>query len=272
MQKISFIAKVLFSILFVFVLTCNSYAYERIIVLYPAVTPILMKLGIAEKVVGTTRSDKAAIDAVKVGSHLRPNIELLNALQPDIILAGSKRAFPVEMKERVNAEVYYYNPPTLNNIIEEIKKLGNMFNRDAEANRLIDNLRANLKGIKALSWKPTVVYEVMADPLRVAGEKSIITSIIDTAGGRNLIEVNKKHAVVSIEEIIRINPDIYIYQIGPMNKKPVPPGERPQFRSLHANFTKVDQLSFARPGINAFDAAIKLNEIFLEMEDGKGFK
>ncbi len=242
----------------------SAWAYKRIVVLYPAVSPILIELGALDMIVGTTRSDHAVKDAVKVGSHLRPNIELLNALAPDLIIAGSQRAFPREMEQRVKAaDILYYNPVTLDEILAKIRKIGDMLERRDRAEKLVLRLKKRLEDIRPLPAEPSVIYEVMAEPLRVAGEKSIVTSIVSAAGGRNLVKIDRKHAVISTEKVLQLRPDFYIYQVGPMNKNPVPPGERPFYKSLKAEFVKVDELEFARPGINAFDAAVNLNRIFL---------
>ncbi len=240
----------------------SAWSYKRIAVLYPAVSPILIELGARDMIVGTTRSDHAVKNTVKVGSHLRPNIELLNALAPDLIIAGSQRAFPEEMKQRVKADIFYYNPVTLDEILVKIRKIGGMLGKRERAEKLILRLKKRLADIRPLPTEPTVIYEVMAEPLRVAGEKSIVTSIVRAAGGRNIVKIDRKHAVISTEKVLQLRPDFYIYQVGPMNKKPVPPGERPFYKSLKAKFIKVDELEFARPGINAFDAAVHLNRIF----------
>ncbi|GBE40984.1 MAG TPA: iron ABC transporter substrate-binding protein [Nitrospirae bacterium] len=239
-----------------------ALAYEKIVVLYPAVSPILIELGALDMIVGTTRSDHAVKGVVKVGSHLRPNIELLNALAPDLIIAGSRRAFPYEMKERVKADIFYYDPATLDDILVKIKKIGAMLERKDKAENLVARLKKRLSEISSLPRQPSVIYEVMAEPLRVAGKKSILTSIISAAGGNNLVSINKKHAVISTEKVLKLTPDFYVYQVGPMNKNPVPPEERPFYKSLKSKFIRINELEFARPGINAFDAAVKLNIIF----------
>ena len=239
-----------------------AQAYERIVVLYPAVSPILIELGASDMIVGTTRSDHAVKNAVKVGSHLRPNIELLNALAPDLIIAGSRRAFPEEMEQRVKADIFYYNPATLDEILVKIEKIGAMLERKDKAEDLTAGLKKRLAEISPLPTEPSVIYEVMAEPLRVAGGKSIVTSIISAAGGKNLVSINKKHAVISTEKVLELEPDFYIYQVGPMNKNPAPPEERPFYKSLKSKIIRINELAFARPGINAFDAAVELNRIF----------
>ncbi len=247
------------------ILSGSAFAYERVVVLYAAASPVLKELGVSDKVVGVTRTDHTFRGVTSVGSHLRPNMELLRALRPDLIVAGSKRAFPEEMSNRLNARVFYFDPRTLEEILQRIKSLGEILGAQQQAQALIDRLKEKLSEVRPLEDKPTVIYETSARPLKVAGSRSIITSIIEHAGGVNLIKVKKKHVLISPEKVVSLAPQFYIYQVGPMNKNPLAPEKRPYFGSLKSHVVKVDEYEFARPGINAFQAVIDLNRIFREV-------
>ncbi len=243
----------------------NEALATRIVVLYAAASPVLKALGIEEEVVGVTRRDRNFPHAVKVGSHLRPNVELVKALRPDLIIAGSKRAFPEELRAKVKAEVFYYDPRTLEEIIETILQLGRRLGREEQARSLVRKLRAKLSEIKPLPCRPKIVYEIMERPLRVAGQKNIVTDIIRVAGGVNPVKVPRKHVLISPEEILLLSPDLYLYQVGPMNKNPTPPQERAYFKGLKARVERVDEFLFSRPGPNAFQAAVELNRMLGEL-------
>ncbi len=243
-------------------LAIDAIAAKRIVVLYAAASPILKELGLDHEVVGVTRNDHVFPHAVSVGSHLRPNVELIKALKPDLLIAGSRRAFPKRLEGMLNTEIFFYDPRSLKEILQKIEALGKKLSREKEAAALVTRLKAELSQIRSLSCCPRVIYEVSERPLKVAGEKSIVTSIIQAAGGKNLITVNRKHVLISPEEIIFLKPDIYIYQVGPMNKNPMPPKKRPYFAKLKSKIEQVEEFEFARPGINAFSAVIKLNRIF----------
>ncbi len=257
---------ILMTMIALFLFAAQVFAFQRIVVLYAAASPVLKALGVSDRIVGVTKTDHTFSGVTSVGSHLRPNIELLKALKPDLIVAGSKRAFPKEMSKRLNTEVFYFDPRTLEDILDRIESLGRMLGRQAQAEALIKRLKAKLSEVRPLNRKPTVIYEISARPLKVAGKRSIITSIIEHAGGENLIKVRKKHVLISPEKVISLAPDFYIYQVGPMNKNPLEPGKRPYFGSLKSKVVRVDEYEFARPGINAFQAVVDLNRIFLEVE------
>jgi len=169
------------------------------------------------------------------------------------------------MAERLKTRVFYFNPRSIEDILKRIEDLGQILGRQSKADTLIRRLRDKLKSIKPLEGKPTVVYEISARPLRVAGEDSIVNSIIEHAGGVNLIKVKKKHVLISPEKVITLAPDFYIYQVGPMNKNPLEPERRSYFGLLKSRVVRVDEYEFARPGINAFQAVVDLNRIFLEV-------
>ncbi|MBU3916905.1 ABC transporter substrate-binding protein [bacterium] len=240
------------------------YAFERVIILNSAVSQIAEKLELNGKIVGITLKDNTFSGATKVGSHLRPNIELMKALKPDLVIAGSSKAFSEEMRVRLNTEVFRYDPQSLEDILRLILKLGTLFQKEDNAENLVRQLKSRLNTMTDAKTRVTVIFEVSERALKLAGKKNIITSMIETAGGTNLINVNKKHVLISPEKILVLNPDIYIYQNGPMNKNPTDPLKRNYFQSLKSKVIEVDQLEFTRPGLNTFDAVLKLNIIFKE--------
>ena len=250
------------SLIIFFLLNINISAYDRVVLLSPAAGDIFKQLHLEDKVVGITRHMQGFKYAKKVGSHLRPNIEIIKSLHPDLIVISSVRFFSKALNKNIETKYFNYNPHTLDGIIRKIKDIGEMFKKDKEANILIENLNLKLENIKQLKKTPKVVYEVMQMPYIVVGKTNIISDIICKAGGINIVTVNKKHVKYSYEKVVAAKPDIYLYQVGPMNKNPVPPGERKYFKTLNAMFVKIDERSFARPNTKSFENVLKLNKIF----------
>ncbi len=251
------------ALIIIIFLSCNLFPYSRAIIISPAVADIFIKLHLQDKVVGVTKHIKGFRNAVKVGTHIKPNIEIIKSLKPDIIIISSYRFFPKEFSQKINAKIYKYNPYTLDEILENIEKIGKMFNKDEEAKTLIKNLKEKLKKVKPLKCKPKVVYEIMQNPYIVAGKKNIVSDIIKKAGGINVININKKLVRFSQEKVRFLKPDIYIYQYGPMNKNPQPPLSRVWFKGCKFKQIKVKEIQFARPNTKSFDNVIFLNKLFL---------
>jgi len=63
---------------------------------------------------------------------------------------------------------------------------------------------------------------------------------------------------LSEEELLRLDPEVYLLQRGPMNPSPVSPTNRPHFQTLQAvqqeRIMIVDQQLFSRPGPRSVDA------------------
>ncbi|MCF6178476.1 MAG: ABC transporter substrate-binding protein [Geopsychrobacter sp.] len=248
-------------LLTVFLFLAEPAFARRIVVLAPAAGDILLKLGLEEQVVGKTRSLEEFPKAKKVGSHIKPNVELIKGLEPDLLIISSNRFFSEQMSAAVDAQTFTYNPKSLAEILQQTEALGHLTGRTAAAEELTHQLRKKLHGLKPLDQKTRVIYEISALPLSVAGQKNIISDIVRAAGGTPVDFGTRKIIKIGSEAIIASQPDLYIYQTGPMNRTPTPPRERNNYRLLHCNYLKVDQLLWSRANSNSFDRVLELNRI-----------
>jgi len=245
----------------------HAKVYKRVVVLAPAAVDIFEKLDAADLIVGVTKNVKGLPHAKRVGSHIRPNLELIAALSPDLIVISSNRFFAPAFAKKLNADIFYYNPVTLEGIIAKIEELAGLIGREDKAYSLVRELKNKLSSVKPLKKSPRVVYEVMEHPLIFAGKKNIVADIIQKAGGTFLPDIPKKFVRFSYERILVLKPDIYIYQVGPMNKNPTPPLKRPYLKGLKAVFLRVNELDFSRPNTRSFDNVLFLNRVFYELEE-----
>lgn len=245
-----------------FLFTCSAFSADRIVLLAPAAADIIKKLGCGEKVAGKTRSVDEFSDAVKVGSHIRPNLEIIMSLKPDLIITQSNRFFTEEMRAKAGVPVLEYSPVTLDGILGGIAEIGAALDRASEAEKLILELEKMLADVKKTDYIPSVLFEVMELPYAVAGQGNIVSDIIRAAGGENKAEGDEKMIKMSVEYAVGTDPDIYIYQEGPMNKKPVPPGERQAFSLIKPVVIKVDEKKYSRPNTVSFENVLELNRVF----------
>ncbi len=238
---------------------------ERVIILNTAVSPILLQLGLESVVVGVTYNDEVFSDRTRIGSHLSPNIELIRALQPDLIIAGSKRAFPDEMADRFKSNLFRYDPRDLQEILDTVMVIGRLFQKEKEAIAIVKRENQRLEKFVRTETPVTMVFEISQQPLKLAGRLNIVNSIIERAGGKNLVTIENKHVLISPEKVLMLNPDLYLYQNGPMNKNPVTPKKRNVFKTLKSRVLEVDQLQYTRAGLNAFDAVEELNKMIRQL-------
>jgi len=245
----------------------SSYAAQRIVVLAPAAAEIIQQLGAADLVVGKTRNVEEFPQAQKVGSHIRPNLELITALQPDLLIISSNKFFSKEMAEKVDAQLFHYSPNRLVEILEQTRKLAALIGKSEKALLLIEKIRHQLQRVQPLKTRPKVIYEITAAPLTIAGSGNILADIIETAGGDFVSGGSRKLLRFNPEAVLALQPDIYIWQVGPMNQQPTPPSERGQYRLLRADYLQVDQLQYSRANTQSFDNVLALNKYFQERQN-----
>lgn len=248
--------------LIVFVFVHSAFAYERVVLLAPAAGDIFIKLHAQDKVVGVTKSNHDFPDTLKIGSHIKPNIELIKGLEPDLLVISSNRFFSDDLAKKVGADVIKYDPTSLDSILQQISQFGDVLNKKNEANTLIKKMENIRSQIKPLAKHPSVIFEVTESPFMIAGQNSIVSSIVSAAGGRLIAPEKRKLAKFNVESVLIDNPDYYLYQVGPMNPKPTPPTERPNYQIMHSKVIKVDQLEFSRANTRSFELALELNKTF----------
>lgn len=241
----------------------SSFAAERIVVLAPAAADIIKQLNAAELVVGKTRNVEEFPEAEKVGSHIRPNLEIITSLKPDLLVISSNKFFSREMAAKVDAQLFQYSPNTLEEILDQTRKLASLIGRHKQAQQLIEIQRQKLKQVQPLPNAPKVIYEITEAPLTIAGSGNILADIIETAGGEFISGGKRKMLRFNPEAVLTLQPEIYIWQVGPMNQQPTPPGERGQYALLKAAYLQVDQLQYSRANTRSFDNVLELNRYFL---------
>lgn len=244
----------------------------RIIALYGAYNEILDAMGLESRLVGRTKVDRlppSILSRPSIGTHMRPNVELVLALKPDLIVQGGGRRdamLPVNQLRGEGLNVAVFNPTTFAELFSVIEKLGRLTGETAGAEKLVNSMKHRLAAVqnrvRPRGERPKVFFEVRFPNLLAAGRKSIVNEVIERAGGQNCITLDKKLVRVNMESLIACNPDFYIIQKGAMNPDPGPPAERPNFLVLDAvkqgRVHKVDEQVFSRPGPRSVEAVEQL--------------
>jgi len=245
----------------------------RIIALYGAFSEILADLGCADQLVARTAADDhppSIVAKPSVGTHLRPNAELIMALDPDLIiqLGGRGEAMePVRFLEKRGLTVAVFDLENFEQLFSVTQRLGTLTGRADLARERVLSMRAELAEIEAQNTapRPRVFFEARYPTLLAAGQGSMVSEVISRAGGDNCVAAPDKLVRLGEEELLRLAPDIYLIQHGPMNPGPVPMDERPLFRTLacaaSGQVHTVDQKIFSRPGPRSLEAVRQLSTI-----------
>jgi iron complex transport system substrate-binding protein len=196
---------------------------QRIISLAPSVTETLFALGLGEKIVGVTTFCNYPADAAtkeKVGDTLRPNIEKIVALKPDLVIASTSSQLEAFVKnlETASIPVYVSNPRNLKETIESIQKIGDVAGALTAATELTEVLRARVALVHsriASQAKPKVFVMLGAEPLITIGGASFLNDLIIQAGGISISADDPgDYPQYSLETVIARQPEVIFLQAG----------------------------------------------------------
>ncbi len=196
---------------------------QRIISLAPNITEILFALGLGDKVVGVTRFcdyPPQAAEKEKVGGMVDPNLERIQALKPDLIIAF--RGNPMNLLTKIrnlHFPVFVLDTGTsLEGLFITIEKIGRLTQQENSAERLLRALKK--KGLdveQALSpvdQEPRVFLWLRGQGLWTCGRESYLNDLVLKARGINIAgEIPRKWLQLSREQLIHENPDVIIIMV-----------------------------------------------------------
>ncbi len=245
---------------------------KRIIPLYGAFTEMLFAIGSGAEVIARTQADEhpeGIRELPSVGTHMKPNVEMIIGLKPDLVIQSASRheANPeMDRLRQAGCPVAVFAPKSFEDIFSVMLRLGALAGRVEQAEATVAQLKKRLENVKMkladVRKRPRVFYEVRSEPLTGAGRGSIVQEILLAAGAENILENNKAIVHYSFEALLAGDPDGYIVQRGPMNRNPLDPSRRSHFERLRSvkegKIFFVDELLFSRPGPRCVDAVEEL--------------
>jgi len=193
----------------------------KIVSLGPYITENLCLLGLEKNIVGLTIYDREEIKKGKeiIGTLLEPNIEKIVSLEPDIVI-GSKegnRQEHIEKLKKLGIKTLVLDQLfTFEDICKNFITLGETLNCKDRAEEIIKEVNKRLKNIENITAKEKkkkkIFFILGFKPLFTTGKNTYINKAIQYAGGVNIFgDINKKWFSVSVEDVIKKNPEIIIF-------------------------------------------------------------
>ncbi len=192
---------------------------RRIVSLAPSVTETLYALGAQERLVGVTDYCDYPPDALtkpKVGGAINPNLEQVVALKPDLVVVTKtfNRLETVEALERLSLAVYATDAHSVEDVLSSIEHLADLVGAHGQGEALIANLRARLEDLRqALAGRAPrrVFFVVWQSPLISVGRRSFLADALRWAGAESVVNAAQDWPVVSLEEVVRQEPDYLVF-------------------------------------------------------------
>jgi iron complex transport system substrate-binding protein len=193
---------------------------QRIVSLTPNITEILFALGLGGRVVGVTRFcdfPEEALQKEKIGGMVDPNLEKIESLHPDLIVAFRGNPLGTLNKlRRLHFPVFVLDlGNSVDGLFQTIDKIGRLTRAEAAANLLGDGLKEKLQNIRLalgdISKRPKVFLSVYGQGLWTCGEGSYLSDLLVQAGGTNIAgTIKRRWLQLNREQFIHEDPDIII--------------------------------------------------------------
>jgi ABC-type Fe3+-hydroxamate transport system substrate-binding protein len=189
---------------------------QRIVSLNPTTTELLYAIGAGPRVVGRTTYDllpKEVLAVPDLGQGLRPNVEVVLAAHPDLVLlyASADNRDAARRLRASGVPTASYKLDRIADMPRVLAALGRLTGDTLAARRTIDTVQTTIERIRrktATLPHPAVFWPLWETPLLSVGGGSWLNELLEIAGARNVFaELPQPSPAVSFEELLRRNPD-----------------------------------------------------------------
>ena len=192
---------------------------DRVVSLAPNLTEIVFALGDGNRLAGDTDFCDYPPEAVQkphVGGPVNPNLEEIVALMPNLVLATKSinRRETVNALDRIGLPVYVTDPHSVEGMVASVEHLGSALGTEKSAAMLAGDLRGRLADLDrrlAGAAPRRVLFVVWTDPLISVGRGTFIADALRRAGGRSVVDTKTEWPHVSLEEIVRLQPEVLVF-------------------------------------------------------------
>jgi len=191
----------------------------RIVSLVPNATEIIYALGAEDRLVGRTdycEFPPAAKAKPSVGGMVNPNLEALVALKPDLVIATDEgnREETFQQLARLRIPTYLVHATRLGALLDMIARVGELTGHQAAVAPLAQGLTRRVDAVRravAPFPRPRVLYVIWPEPLIVPGRQSLLTELIDVAGGESVTSRQEQAYVrFSVEAAVALAPQVIV--------------------------------------------------------------
>ena len=211
-----------------------------------------------------------------VGNPMSPDMEIIKSLQPTHVISVTTLKTDLEpVFENAGIDAIFLNLQSIDNMLAEIERLGEMFDREEEANELIASFEFELveieKNIPDGEAPKVLLLLGIPGSYLVATEHSYIGDLVKRAGGVNVIQgEDREYLASNTEYLYQANPDVILRLAHGMPDEVVKMFEE-EFRTndiwQHFNAVKNDRVYDLPEALFGTTASLRVTEALEELID-----
>jgi len=260
----------------------ESQLEGSIMSLAPSVTEILFALGVQDRLIGVSTAcnyPPAAKHIRKVGHFGVPDIELLYALKPELVIITQLR--DPEARKAIQfcgAKLLTVKQGDHEEVFRGIEVIGKAVGVAEAARKYADELRERFARATVNvpdAQRPRVYVEISPRPLRTAAKGSFLDDLIYRAGGINIAhDFSQPWTTISPEAVVARNPEIIILAYPTSRDAPYAIAGRIGWSGLDAVrsgrvVTDLNRDTLARPGPRLVEGLEALADLFARYREDK---
>ncbi len=192
---------------------------KRIISIVPSQTELLFDLGLDEEIVGITKfcihpKDRVK-QKVKIGGTKALNINKIKELKPDLIIGNKEENERSQVEELMkDFPVWMSDIADLRGATDMISRVGELVGKNAEAEKLVNNIRSGFDQLNIKSQGLRVAYFIWRKPYIIAGKGTFIDAMLQKCGLSNAFDTHR-YPEISAEQLIAAKPDVILLSSEP---------------------------------------------------------
>ncbi len=203
--------------------TLNLTSYPtRIISLVPSQTELLFQLGLDKEVVGVTKfciyPNTWKANKIIVGGTKNYNLDVINNLNPDLIIANKEENDEVSLKKlMVDYPVWISDIKNLEDALHMISKIGELTNCEKSSIDLIYKIKMQFNILASLpKQKLKVAYFIWNNPLMSVNQNTFISSLMELNLWDNCFkEKQDRYPEINEIELVKQNPEVVFLSSEP---------------------------------------------------------
>lgn len=214
----------------IIIYSCSDSANEykstntpsRVISMAPSVTEIIYALSLQNRLVGVSSFCKYPAEVCElptVGGYINPDYEQILKLKPDLVILLEEHVNVIEFLKKHKIGYLKVDNDSCSAILNSIKSIAQICGERIRGEELVEEIWKKLNKVPSLTKRPKVLICIgrngvgngKVEKVYAAGRKSFYNELIVASGGVNACnETDALYPTMSVEGIIRLEPDIII--------------------------------------------------------------
>ncbi|HTS45917.1 MAG TPA: helical backbone metal receptor [Puia sp.] len=184
---------------------------RKIVSLVPSQTELLYDLGLDDEIAGITRfcvrPSQWSQQKIKVGGTKKADIQKIQAIAPDLILANKEENSREQIEELAKQfPVWLSNIASLEDALQMIESVGELTGRHQQAIEMSAKIRRQFAAFKEevqrfQSYVTRAAYLIWRNPYMSAGGDTFINEMMKYCGFKNIFDSLPRYPEIQIDEL-----------------------------------------------------------------------